>query len=137
MSQLLSLSVSYSSPSPSLAFTPLPLTDQAPASYGVLLMCPFIVKHPLLPRFSPCRLSSLACSFLSSCLSESGIILFISLLSAAFSVPPLSSFSLALLAVCSKYRGPPESWREVSMGPNRKEGKRKREKKKLRAYGLT
>lgn len=46
MSQLLSLSVSYSSPSP-LSFSPLFHTDQTAAlcSFPPFLHCPFIMKH--------------------------------------------------------------------------------------------
>lgn len=65
-------------------------------------------------------------------LSKSRIILFVFLLLQL----SLSSFSPALLAVCSKYRSPPpESWREVCMGWNKKEreeGRKGREEKEIR-----
>ncbi len=119
MSQLLSLSVSYSSHS--LALNPLFLIDQAEASCCVFFLCPFIMKYPLLPHL-PRPQSSPTCASLSLQLCKSRVILFISFLRQAFSIPPPSSFSPALLAVCSKYtEPPPESWREVRMGWNRKE----------------
>lgn len=82
---------------------------------------------------SPCPASSLTGSSLCLRLSESRDILFISRLSPVFSISPLSSFSPALLAVCSKYtEAPPESRSEVCMGWNRKERVHKERRERAR-----
>lgn len=109
-------------------------------------LCPFIMEHPLLPRLSPCPSTSLAYSSLSSWLSESRIILFVSrYLAGCLLYPSPSSFSPARLAVCSKCSGPPqragEKWAWAGIEKRGWAGKRgegkKREEKIIRAYRLT
>lgn len=127
MSQLLSLSVSYSSPSP-LSFSPLFHTDQTAAlcSFPPFLYCPFIMKH-----LSSSHISVPILSFpsLFSCvLSKTTVVLFIS--RSLLSISILFSFSPALSLHVQRE---PEK-RELEQRKRREEKRREKEKDMRRKY---